>query len=174
MCCIGSYRCSARSLYNAVLMWNWVYMSLKYWTSFLCVVVTVLTSITSLRLKTICYLNSPQRFPWSAIAGLRCVCGWVGATSLLRFLCGSNSASVAVSALTPIQQSVAAVSRIGTVGLTVSELDTRVASPPLACLHKSVAAWIFYWRLHAVGHGQPRGPLQLHGWQDDGLSFSMR
>ena len=94
-------------------MWNWVYMSLQYCTSYLCVVVTVITSITSLRLKTICYLNSPQRFPWSAIAGLRCLCGWMGATSLLRFLCGSNSASVAVSALTPIQQSVAAVSRIG-------------------------------------------------------------
>jgi hypothetical protein len=34
---------------------------------------------------------------------------------LLRFVCGSNFASVAVSALTPIQ-SVAAVSRIDTVG----------------------------------------------------------
>jgi hypothetical protein len=101
-----------------------------------------------------------------------CVVGWVP-QSLLRFVCGSNFASVAVAALTPIQ-SVAAVSRIGTVGLTVFELDTRLASPPLACLHNSVAAWIFYWRLHAVGHGHPLGPLQLHGWQDDGLSFSMR
>jgi hypothetical protein len=92
--------------------------------------------------------------------------------SLLRFLCGPNFASVAVAALTSIQ-AVAAVSRIATVGLTVFELDTRLASPPLACLRKSVAAWICYWRLHAVGQGHLLRLLQLHGWQDDGLSFSI-
>jgi hypothetical protein len=124
-------------------------------------------------------------FKFTTTLSLECdrrigMCVWVGGCHIVaalrlrlkfRISCGSCSYSYSVGCGGLAHRH---GRLIGTVGLTIFERDTRLASPPLACLRKSVAAWIFYWRLLAVGHGDPLGPLQLHGWEDDGLSFSMR
>jgi hypothetical protein len=51
----------------------------------------------------------------------------VSATSLLRFVCGSNFASVAVSALTPIQAVALAISCNGAVGLTAIGVSAQIS-----------------------------------------------